>query len=95
MGHVILGAILGLALGAALGVGGKYLCEDDSRGNLRKYSRLLVYKQNNAADLIEGIDIAPAFPLAGACFGSVVGSIAGCAAAVTGAIRRQSKTTAP
>jgi hypothetical protein len=87
--------ILGLALGAILGVGIKYLCEEDARGDIRKFSRLPVYKGNNAADLIEGIDIAPVFPTVGAGLGSIVGAIAGATAAVVRAIRRQPKGPAP
>jgi hypothetical protein len=95
MGKVILGVIVGLILGALLGAGIKYLCEEDARGDLRQFSRLPVYKQNNAADLIEGIDIAPVFPMVGAGLGSIVGAITGATAAVVRAIRCQPKGPAP
>jgi hypothetical protein len=95
MGKVIFGAIVGLVLGALLGTGVKYVCEDDSLGNYRKYSRLPVYRQNNAGDLIKSIDIAPAFPTVGARLGSIVGAIAGATAAVVGASRGQAKGPTP
>jgi hypothetical protein len=96
MGKVILGAILGLALGAMLGAGIKNLCEEDAHGNIRKYSRIPVYKNNDAAaGTVEGIDIAPVFPMAGAVLGCIVGAIAGATAAVVCAIRRQPKGPAP
>jgi hypothetical protein len=93
MGKVIVGAVLGLVLGVILGVAIKHLCEDDARGDLRKFSRLPVYKKNNAADLIEGIDIAPLFPVVGAVLGGIVGTVAGATASVVGAIRGQPKGT--
>jgi len=64
-------------------------------GNIRKYSRLPVYKHNNAADLIEGIDIAPVFPMVGAVLGGIIGAIAGATASIVSAIRCQPTGTRP
>jgi hypothetical protein len=94
MGKVILGVIVGLIFGAMLGRGIQYLCEEDPRGDVRKFSRLPVYKNNNAAELTEGIDIAPVFPMVGAGLGSIIGAVAGATAAVVRAIRCQPKGTA-
>ena len=95
MGRVILGAILGIVLGAILGAGTTRLCEDNTFANvdLRKYSRLPVYRQNNAAELIQGIDLAPAFPTVGAVLGGVIGAVAGATAAIVGAVSCQQKRT--
>jgi hypothetical protein len=87
MGKVILGAVLGLVLGVILGIGIKHLCDEDARGDFRKFSRLPVYKQNNAADLIEGIDITPLFPTVAAVLGGIVGAVAGATSSIVGAIR--------
>jgi hypothetical protein len=95
MWNVILGAIVGLTLGALLGRGTQYLCEEGPRGDVRKFSRLPVYRNNNAAELTEAIDIAPVFPMVGASLGSIVGAVAGATAAVVRASRCQPKATAP